>query len=298
MFKVYALYLFFCLLFGFSIFKLVITLIKGIKNITIFDKFFFGGITFFIILFLYGYYIEPLRVEQKQVVIETPKIQTSDEITIVQISDLHSPSNLVLEHKLDKLISNINPDIIVFTGDLANKEKGIANAQNVLRQLSQIAPVYVIRGDNDDEREDLFTNTNCIELHGDGRTIKIKNTTVYISGWSLQADWRNIYTTLRKRDKELFTIFLSHSPDYFNDISNWGADLQLSGHTHGGQISLPYYGAIWTASLYGKKYEAGLYKKDTSYLYINRGIGEADFFPQIRLFARPEITSIIIKRKI
>jgi uncharacterized protein len=75
-------------------------------------------------------------------------------------------------------------------------------------------------------------------------------------------------------------------------------DLYLAGHTHGGQIALPYFGAIITLAKYGKKYEAGEYQVGNIILYVNRGIGlAAGVNPKMRFFARPEITVIDLKPK-
>ena len=68
-------------------------------------------------------------------------------------------------------------------------------------------------------------------------------------------------------------------------------DLYLCGHTHGGQVALPLYGALITLSKFGKKYESGMYESNGTILYVNRGLGlEPKPAPQVRFFARPEIT--------
>jgi predicted MPP superfamily phosphohydrolase len=70
-------------------------------------------------------------------------------------------------------------------------------------------------------------------------------------------------------------------------------DLYLAGHTHGGQIALPFYGALITYSRYDKKYEAGLYREGSTTLYVNRGLGLAhEPMPEARFWARPEVTVI------
>jgi len=72
-------------------------------------------------------------------------------------------------------------------------------------------------------------------------------------------------------------------------------DLYCAGHTYGGQIDLPFYGALMTLSKYGKKYEAGLYRKEGTWMYVNRGIGmEGCPAPRVRFCARPELTIIEI----
>ena len=97
---------------------------------------------------------------------------------------------------------------------------------------------------------------------------------------------------------DCFSIFLYHYPDLIEDLNNLNVDLYLCGHTHGGQVAIPFYGAIITFSKYGKKYESGMYKVGKTVLYVNRGIGlERSPAPQVRFFARPEITVIDIKPK-
>ena len=69
-------------------------------------------------------------------------------------------------------------------------------------------------------------------------------------------------------------------------------DLYLAGHTHGGQLALPFYGALWTTSAYGQRFERGLSRVEETWVYVNRGIGMTAFLPPVRFLARPEITVI------
>jgi hypothetical protein len=68
-------------------------------------------------------------------------------------------------------------------------------------------------------------------------------------------------------------------------------DLYCAGHTHGGQIALPFYGALITFSRFDKKYEAGFFHERPTWLYVNRGMG-CEGTPHFRFFARPEVTMI------
>jgi uncharacterized protein len=88
-----------------------------------------------------------------------------------------------------------------------------------------------------------------------------------------------------------FTILLYHTPDLAPEAAASGIDLQLSGHTHGGQVRLPGYGALFTASLYGKRFESGRIEEDGLTLYVTRGIGmEGKGAPRVRFMTPPEIT--------
>jgi len=81
-----------------------------------------------------------------------------------------------------------------------------------------------------------------------------------------------------------------HSPDLVEAASERGIDLYLAGHTHGGQIRLPLYGAIATSSIYYKEYEAGWFQVERTHLYVSRGLGlEGASAPRARFLCRPEV---------
>ena len=85
-------------------------------------------------------------------------------------------------------------------------------------------------------------------------------------------------------------ILLYHTPDLAPEASRLGIDLQLSGHTHGGQVRLPFYGALVTGSLYGKRFEAGRYQLERMVLYVSRGLGlEGAGAPRVRFLCPPEM---------
>jgi len=87
-----------------------------------------------------------------------------------------------------------------------------------------------------------------------------------------------------------FTILLYHSPDLAPDAAQMGIDLQLSGHTHGGQVRLPLYGALYASSIYGKRFEMGLRRVGALQVYTSRGIGlEGMGAPRVRFLCPPEI---------
>jgi predicted MPP superfamily phosphohydrolase len=90
-----------------------------------------------------------------------------------------------------------------------------------------------------------------------------------------------------------FNIFLYHFPSEILGISKFPIDLMLAGHTHGGQVCLPFYGAVITHSKTSKRFESGLYRVGDTWLYVNRGIGmDGGLSPRVRFLARPELTII------
>jgi predicted MPP superfamily phosphohydrolase len=90
---------------------------------------------------------------------------------------------------------------------------------------------------------------------------------------------------------QTFTVLLYHSPDLAPEAAEAGVDLQLSGHTHGGQVRLPFFGAFYAGSLYGKQLECGRYEVNGLTLYVSRGLGlEGKGAPRVRFLCPPEIS--------
>ena len=90
---------------------------------------------------------------------------------------------------------------------------------------------------------------------------------------------------------DAYKVLLYHFPDEIEEAQKRRVDLYCAGHTHGGQVALPFYGALITFSKFDKKYEAGLFHEGETWMYVNRGIG-CEGTPHFRFFARPEVTMI------
>lgn len=165
-----------------------------------------------------------------------------------------------------------------------------------MSQLADIAPVYAVKGNWDSW---YWKNLNPLsiekvhELDCQIEAIKIRDTEVRMGGIGVgnESCASNLFAHFPKNQ---ISIFLYHYPDLIPEVSeSRKIDLYLAGHTHGGQVRMPFYGALITFSKFDKKYESGLYKENETYLYVNRGIGmEGGNAPRIRFLARPEITVI------
>jgi predicted MPP superfamily phosphohydrolase len=242
--------------------------------------------------FLYGWFVEPYRVEVSNINISTGKLHNTS-LRIVQISDLHCDNKVVNENKLAGLINPLNPDIIVFTGDLLNTPEGLPECKSALAGLKAQIGKYAVYGNFDEwfsKSLDLFSGTGFEILNGKSLALSKDGETFIISGLNYDdpEKWRDV---LQDVPPGHYSIFLYHTPDLIEDIQGQNVDLYLAGHTHGGQVQLPFYGALITLSKYGKKYEAGRYTVGTTTLYVNRGLGMENFpAPRVRFLARPEIT--------
>jgi predicted MPP superfamily phosphohydrolase len=101
---------------------------------------------------------------------------------------------------------------------------------------------------------------------------------------------KNLMTGVTRED---YVLLIYHNPDQAYVASDLGVDLYLTGHTHGGQVRLPLYGALLTSSQFGKTFEQGSYSLGKMALYVNRGVGmEGSFAPRVRFLAPPEIAVI------
>jgi len=252
-----------------------------------------------IICFLYALLIEPYWLEVKNITIETEKI-SSAELRIVHISDLHCEEKIRNEKRLVEEINALRPDVIVFTGDSLNTSDALANFKKTMGDLKAGIGKFAVRGNFDvwNWRDlDLFGGTGFELLDEDTVKVEKNGESFYISGLSCKKP-SEVKKVLADVPGDCFSIFLFHYPDLIKDIDNLNVDLYLCGHTHGGQVAIPFYGAIITFSKYGKKYESGMYKVGETILYVNRGIGmESSPAPKVRFFSRPEITVIDIKPK-
>jgi uncharacterized protein len=251
-----------------------------------------------LVCMIYGWQIEPYWPEVSRVSIESAKLRTgSPPLRIVHISDLHCDPKVRLERRIPELIRRERPDVIVFTGDAINSPSGLPTFQRLMTELAAVAPTFAVRGNWDTwfwNELDLYAATGVKELNDEAVRLEIRGVSVSIAGERAgTSDPRGVGHSLRAISTDDFRLFLYHYPDAIELLANRGADLYCAGHLHGGQVALPFYGALVTLSRYGKRYERGLHRVRETWLYVNRGIGmEGGRAPRVRFCSRPEITVI------
>jgi predicted MPP superfamily phosphohydrolase len=249
---------------------------------------------------LYGYFIEPYWIEVKTVEITTPKLKAAY-FRIVQISDMHCETKPRDESKLVRIINDLTPDVIIFTGDTLNTPEALGLFKDTMKNLKANLAKIAVRGNYDVwywRDIDLYSGTGFEVLDKGSITLEKKGEKIIISGLSCQYPLE-LKSVLAKIPADCFSVLAYHYPDFAESLKGLNVDLYLCGHTHGGQVALPLYGAIITLSKFGKKYEAGQYRIGNTLLYVNRGIGMegANHAPRIRFFARPEITVFEVRGK-
>lgn len=254
----------------------------------------------------YGMYIEPFNLGTTTLKESAPQFVDGRPLRIVQLSDLHVERITRREEAMLAEINALTPDIIVLTGDYVNIDyrtdpKTHADIRAVLSELHAPYGVYAITGttgvDIPEAMDAIFTGLDIQILDNEIVTISLPNDDLYLIGVTLSNnlphDRETLTALMNTLPEEAYTLLLYHSPDIIYTAAETGVDLYLAGHTHGGQVRLPFYGAIVTASFYGKEFEMGRYSRAATTLYVSRGIGmEGLDFPRVRFLSPPELVLV------
>lgn len=279
---------------------------KVIKSFLIF-------LSIFILLLLCGIYItfENTELQLSNYEIINNKIPTEfNDFKIVQISDFHNEKSKRLTNMLINEIKNQKPNIIVITGDLIDSRRtNISVSIDFIKQIEKIAPIYYVTGNHEsrinynDIKEKLIEN-KVIVLDNKTEILKLGNSCINLIG----IDDPNILhrksisdkTIINEElnnanyDKNNYSILLSHRPEVFDTYRENKLDLVLTGHAHGGQIRLPFFGGMIAPNqgLF-PKYTCGKFEEKETTMIISRGIGNS-IFP-FRINNRPELVIINLK---
>jgi predicted MPP superfamily phosphohydrolase len=225
---------------------------------------------------------------------------------IVQITDLHLGHWLSPE-RLDGVVELVNrqePDLVVMTGDYVSYVlKGIT--KSMISAFSNLLPkeaTLAVQGNHDhwmgvENIRAIFNASGVIELANDVYTIQRGNAKLHIAGVDdITVGANDLEAVLAKLPEDEPAILLAHEPDYADISAQTGRfALQLSGHSHGGQIVLPKIGALLRGPGFFK-YPNGLYQVGEMVQYTNRGVGTHVF--RVRYNCPPEITVIKLWREI
>jgi predicted MPP superfamily phosphohydrolase len=249
-----------------------------------------------------GFCIEPFHLTVTQVRQEAPAFLPDRPLRIVHLSDLHVERITIRERAMIEKVNELDPDIIVLTGDYLNQEYlddplALEEARTVLMQLRAPYGVYAVSGTTDlpEIMTGLFTGLDNIRvLSNEVAPVMLPGGTLYLVGvtnhWTIETDQQALADLLAQSPVDRYDVLLYHTPDLIETAAANHVSLYFAGHTHGGQIRLPFYGAIVTLSMYHKQFEMGEYHVGPTTLYVSRGIGmEGLGLPRIRFLCPPEI---------
>ncbi len=253
------------------------------------------GITFLIIfltLGIWGFLVEPYLMTVKKIKIKDESLKG---LKIVFATDFHyKPYEKFRLVRDVKKINKQNADIILLGGDFLNgHEKGKSMDSKLIAsefgKLKSKYGVYAIFGNHDVWQDaagvyENFTKNNITILKNTSK----KAGEVYIAGVEdIQTQNPDIKKALKNTKTP--TILLTHSPDIIYKVPK-SVNLTLAGHLHGGQVRIPFHGAVVAPSIYGTKFAYGMYNVDNRKLFVSKGIGTSVI--PVRFFCLPEIVVI------
>ncbi len=255
------------------------------------------------VLVVYAFWIEPHHIHVTRQSLASPKWRTgTPPLRVLHVGDLHVERITGRERQLVELAHALHPDLILCSGDflsLSNVRDPEAwrDARAVLSRLSAPLGVFTVSGsppvDVPEVVARLLDGLNIRWLRDEKITLGHCGQAVDIVGLNCThrpSIDRAALARLLPDGCPNLTILLYHTPDLAPEAAPHGIDLQLSGHTHGGQVRLPFLGALYTASLYYKRYESGRRAVGGMTLYVTRGIGmEGKGAPRVRFLCPPEI---------
>lgn len=261
-------------------------------------------------LYVWGLAVEPQRLSLSRISVASPHLPAGARpIRLLHLSDFHIERLTRREEQVLRLIETAQPDLIVITGDYLNASyrrdpEAMEQARRLLARLTAPFGVYAVLGTPSIDLPDVApAHFDGTEIHllrrdvievdlGQGRKLALLGLDCT---HDLAHDERLLARLARTTTPGTTRLFLYHSPELMPVAPRYGIDLFLCGHTHGGQVRLPGYGALFTSSATGKRYEMGRYDEGGTTLYVSRGIGlEGLSMPRLRLFCPPEITLVTI----
>lgn len=226
-----------------------------------------------------------------------------DGFRIVHISDLHNKMFGKEQSVLLKKISDLNPDMVVITGDLIDRRRfNLNSAMYFINEVVNIAPTYYVSGNHEVRsgryneiittlsESDIFIMDNTKTKLFKTESLR-KNNFINIIGLADPSFEGYNYSKIQLKKlsrNNKFKILISHRPEIFDMYCESSIDLIFAGHTHGGQFRMPFIGAPHY------KYSKNIYSKGKSTMFVSRGLGNS-IIP-IRIFNRPEIVMVTLKR--
>ena len=260
----------------------------------------------FLIFISVFWYIQNYTFLVSETTIYTDKVTST--VTIAQLSDLHGATYGENNCNLVSAVKDEQPDLICVTGDMFTNgdTQGFDTACFLLKQLTDIAPVYFVPGEHDNDevfiREISSYGVKPLLYQKESVTIRENQVTLYGINNVYYTDTFNLFREFDKPSENSFNVLLAHIPNF--DAFNWfGPDLSLCGDTHGGVVQIPFIGPLffegeWLPELTSESLyitDKGLFDTFTGHVYVSGGLGNYPY--PVRCFNRPELSVLKILPK-
>lgn len=263
----------------------------------------------------YAREVEPYWISVERLTLTLPQLAPPfDGYRIVQISDIHMDGWMSPEY-LDRVVDLINeqePDLVAITGDfVSSSARHISDLPGPLERLRAPDGVVAVMGNHDhmndaDGVRRAISSAGVVDVSNAVHTIRRDGTALHLCGVDcVMYGYDRLDTVLEELEglEHGAAVLLAHEPDFADKSAATGRfDLQLSGHSHGGQVRLPLLGApIFVPPIshhqfvppLARKYQCGHYKVGKMHQYTNRGLGI--IYARFRLNCRPEITVFTLR---
>ncbi len=251
----------------------------------------------------YATWVEPFRITTTQQVFVNDALLAVPAVSALQVSDIHFEGTTPRETALLELVRSRKPDLLFLTGDYLNLSsvydpEAQWGARHLLECFEARLGVFAVTGsppvDVPTVVPGIFSGLPIRWLVDEAEAVDLDGQVLWVLGvrhtYDEARDVKALTDLVARTPHDGPRILLYHTPDLMPVAASLGIDLYLCGHTHGGQIRLPFYGALATSSRWGKRYEQGRYHEGRTALYVSRGLGvEGLGAPRARFLAPPEV---------
>jgi predicted MPP superfamily phosphohydrolase len=256
---------------------------------------------------VYATHIEPNNLQLREVLIHSEKIDRP--FTLLHLSDIQSGGIGPYEEKVFDKVRALNPDLILHTGDFLQPRGGLTR-QGELPKLAALFEtldpplgMFTVEGESDTALVNFppermggirFLNSEVAELRAGKLHIRLLGLSLAHSFKRHSVPMALVDNWLAKSPPDAINIAFGHRPDFIPPLLDKPIDLCLAGHTHGGQVRVPFIGPLTTASGTPKEWSRGYRELGQTRINVSAGIGASHFkgLPSIRFNCPPEITLI------
>jgi len=246
---------------------------------------------------------EIFRLHVNEKTLSLPRLDKRlDGLRIAHLSDLHFTGHIdrdFFDHVIE-YANSLEADLVAITGDLVDFEHCFDWIPQTLGKLRSRHGTYAILGNHDWRLPDpsllrsRLAESGIVDLGRQVEQITIRDCPITLAGnelpWFPLAD--GLEKQLSTEPADSLRVLLSHSPDQIRWAQRRRFDLMLAGHTHGGQIRVPFVGPLVCPSIYGVRYSAGMFYEQPTAMHVSRGI--SGLHP-IRYNCSPEITALVLR---